>query len=166
MKHLLGWDVRIGRLEILGVLGGSELVIRRRNVVRLRVHRSVVAMCFWWQVFKPSGTLRVLVTVSAAGEAPYHLMPFPPPNHHGHDYCYDRDDNTGDFSHWQFAALVGGIGAVGVGRVVGSLGGIWCWRSANPISRLSLVCAWSWSRITSWCRRSFCVIPLSAYGGD
>lgn len=116
-------------------------VIRGRDVI----HGSVVAVLIQWDCSRDVSirrgcasidarrTFRVLVTAAAQSAAPYHLMPFPPPYHHCDDYGYDGNDNTGDFSHRKFAATViiivvvvggGGIGGTGVGRVVGSLGGI------------------------------------------
>lgn len=113
------------------VVDGETLVavIRGGTEFGLRIHGSVVAVILWWDGFKAvpaSIDARVFVSARAAGKAPYHLMPFPPPNHHGYDYAYDGTDDTGDFSHRQFVALVAavvGITAVGVGRAVGSLGG-------------------------------------------
>lgn len=104
-------------------------VIRGGNEIGLRIHGSVVAAMISWDGFKvvpASIDARVLVAARAAGEAPYHLMTFPPPNHHGYYHGHDRNDDTGDFSHRQFVAIVAivvGITSVSVGRAVGSLGG-------------------------------------------
>lgn len=104
-------------------------VIRSGNEVGLRIHGPVVVARISWDGFEvvpASIDARVLVAARAAGDAPYHLMTFPPRNHHGYYHGHDRNDDTGDFSRRQFVpivAIVVGITSVSVGRAVGRLGG-------------------------------------------
>lgn len=65
----------------------------------IRRDESVLAVWLWWDGFKAHGTFRVPIAAHAAGAAPYHLMPFPPRNHNGHDYGHDGDDDPGDLSN-------------------------------------------------------------------
>lgn len=127
MKGLLGGDAGIGSLEALGlvrgvglVVGGETLVVAVRGRDGIRgVHEFVVA------AVGAGGTFGVLVAVPAAREAPHHLMPFPPSNHHGDDHGHDGDDDAGDFSRRQIVVVIATVfGAVGVGWIACGLGGI------------------------------------------